>query len=162
MKATLLIFALALGVVACDLGDEPNNPVEPLSATVQLTDTSGREMTVFHPGESFDIRFALTNTTAKTLTYYRGSSAPDVLFWVFRNDSLVASSTDGYAFLMVVSTGYLEPRETLRGFWRGPTTPAQHPRVLLSPGAYVLRVSFPTFDQAETRRVPPIQFSIVE
>lgn len=161
MKSTLII-TLALGIAGCDLGDKSINPVELLSATVQLTDTTGRETTTFHTAENFDINFKLTNMTGKRLTFYRGSSAPDVLFIVFRGDSVVASSIDGYVFAMVISAGYLEPGQTMRGHWRGPTTPFQYPKVLLARGVYRLTVSFPIFDQAETKGVPAIEFSIIE
>lgn len=162
MKATVFLLTLALAVCGCDFGQKPTIPIEPLAAVVQLTDTSGRETTTFHRGENFDINFTLVNTTGKRLTFYRGDSGPDVMFRIFRGDDLVASSTDGYMFLMVVSTGYLEPGQTMRGYWRGPTTPAQYPKVMLTPGYYKLVASFPRFDQAETRQVPAIQFSIIE
>jgi hypothetical protein len=162
MKVTVFVFTLALLIFGCDMGQRSVIPIEPLSAIVQLTDTSGRETTTFHRGENFDINFTLVNTTGKKLTFYRGDSGPDVMFSVFRNDSLIATSIDGYVFLMVVSTGHVEPGQTLRGYWRGPTTPAQNPRVTLNEGLYKLQVSFPKFDQVEVKEVPAIQFAVIE
>jgi hypothetical protein len=162
MKSSVFLMMLALSIVGCDLGQKSSSSVEPLVATVHLADTSGRETTIFHPSENFEISFELTNSTDRRLTFGRGSSAPDVGFRVTKGDSLVASSTDGYAFLMVATVGYLDPRQTMRGYWRGPTTPAQDPRVRLSIGSYTLHVSFPHFDQAKVKEVPAIQFSVVE
>jgi hypothetical protein len=162
MKPTTFMVILALGVAGCDLGEGQANRVEVLSATLQLTNTSGRDAVTFHPAEDFDVTFTLTNTTGKRVTFYRGSSAPDVLFRVLEADSVVASSVDGYVFLMVTSIGSLEPGQSMRGYWRGPTTPHQYPRVVLSPGVYNLAVRFPKFDGALSKEVPAIPFSVVE
>lgn len=162
MRTIIFLSTLALGVFGCDFGQKPITPVELLSANIRLTDTSGRETTTFRPNENFDVSFTLTNTTDKRLTFYRGDSGPAVIFQILQGDKVVASSIDGYIFLPVAFTDYLEPGQTMRGYWRGPTTPAQYPRLLLTPGSYKLVVLFPRFDQAETKDVLPIQFSIVE
>jgi hypothetical protein len=162
MKSTVFLLMLALSIVGCDLGQNSSSSVEPLVATVHLADTSGREKTIFHPSENFDISFELTNGTDRRLSFGRASSTPDVGFRVTKGDSLAASSTDGYVFLMVATVGYLDPDQTMQGYWRGPTTPAQDPKVRLSIGSYTLQVLFPHFDRAVVKEVPAIQFSVVE
>ncbi len=151
---------LALSVNGCDLGQEGSGPAETLEASVHLADTTGRQTTAFHPSEDFEISFALANTTGRRLTFGRASSAPDVQFRVTKGDSLVASSIDGYVFSMAAPLGYLDPGQTMRGYWRGPTTPVQDPKVKLDVGSSMLYVSFPRFDLAEVKEVPAIQFSV--
>ncbi len=162
MKRTGFLFMLALSVNGCDLGQKGPGPAEPLDASVHLTDTTGRETTAFHPLEDFEIGFALTNTTGKRLTFGRADSGPDVRFRVMKGDSLVASSTDGYVYLMNAPLGYLDPGQTMQGYWRGPTTPPQDPKVTLDVGSYTLQVFFPHFDRAEVKEVPAIEFSVVK
>jgi hypothetical protein len=92
--------------------------------------------------------FAVQNTSSLTLTYYRGDASPDVTFKIMRNDTIVASSVDGYVFIQIPSAGHLDAGQILRASWKAPTTPAQFPKVHLSPGLYVAQVGYPSFDEA--------------
>ena len=162
MKNTILALALIAGIGGCDLGEQASTSIEPLSATFQMTDTSGRQTTNFRSGEDFEMGFTVSNTARKTLTYHVGSSGPVVIFQILQGDSVVATSVDGYAFLMVVVTGHIQPGQSLGERWRGPNTPARNPQIVLDPGPYTVRASFVGFDEVEIEPVSPIAFSIVQ
>jgi hypothetical protein len=160
MKSITSTIMLAILFFGCDYGHNSANGH--LTVTMQLTDTTGRQAASFHRGEEFEVSFTLTNTTKSKLRYGRANSGPDVIFHILTADSVIASSVDGYAFLPVAATDYLNPGDTMHGYWRGPTTAAQYPKVLLSLGSYELKVLFPIFKQVEINDVPAIPFSIVE
>jgi hypothetical protein len=127
-----------------------------------LTDTLGEHVRKFNPGEEFVLNFSLKNTTTETLTFYRGSTAPDVVFRIIQDDRVLASSIDGYGFLMVVSQGKLPPGKIMRNQWRAPTTPEQHSEVILNQGTYSAVVSFPEFNETEVQDADTIGFQVVE
>lgn len=104
--------------------------------------------------------FSIVNTTNDTLAYERANSGPSVIFRILKGDSVVASSVDGYAFLMVVLGGTVVPHDTLRGYWKTPTTPAQNPKVTLYQGSYEAQVLFPRFDMVQVDSVTPIPFTV--
>lgn len=153
MNIVLKVIVPVIALIGCDV-------YEPVSTSILLTDTTGRETAIFYEREHFDVRFAVTNNTDEKMTFTRSTSAPDIQFSVYQGDSLVSSSTDGFAFLMVSTTASLGSGQSLRGHWRGPTTAAQHPKVSLTPGEYILVVSFPAFNGLQTITVPPKKFSI--
>ena len=160
MKFMKFYLFLAFCIVACDQSTSPDDIV--LEATFALTDTLGKTTSQFHSGDNFYLSFFLTNTSKDTLTYYRGSSAPSILFQILKDDSVVASSTDGYAFLMVVTRGSLAPGQKLDSDWKAPTTPAQYPRVILQPGQYKSVVFSPDFNEAKMEKASPISFEVID
>jgi hypothetical protein len=160
MKRLTLLSVFVFLFYGCDHGEEVSTLSEPLSATFQLTDTLGHDTTSFRSNRNFDISFRVTNTTGKRLTYYRGNSGPDVIFKIIQADTIVATSTDGYAFLMVATVGHLEPGQTMQGQWRAPNTPARIPKLVLTPGSYKVQTFFPRFDEVEVKELLPISFSI--
>ena len=159
MRAIILFAAFFLVLSGCDAGE---TSTEPLSPTFMLTDTSGHQASVFRSGEEFELTFVVRNSTGKTFTFYRGDSSPDVIFTITRNDTVCATSVDGYAFIQVPSIAHLEPEEILQGLWRAPNTPAQIPRRVLPAGSYEARVSFPDFQEAQSKHASPIAFSIIQ
>ena len=161
MKTMLCYAFIAVLFNACNQTTPPNTGNVVLTATFTVTDTIGEKSTQFHSKEELILSFSLTNSTNDTLTYPRGNSGPSVIFHILKNDSTVAASIDGYAYLAVALPGFLPPGQNLQGGWQAPTTPAQNPKVVLSPGSYTATVSFPTFDQAKVNPVSPITFSIV-
>ena len=78
-----------------------------------------------------------------------------------KDDSVCASSIDGYDFMMIVGQGKLAPEQKLNSKWETPTTPAQIPKVILQPGNYTAVVSHPNFDQVEVNDIPSISFEVV-
>ena len=156
----ILLSVLIFGIVGCDLG-RPVSDGDVLSAAMYLKDTVGHETSVFRSGEDFDITVKLTNISGKRLQFTRWNSAPGVLFKILRGDSVVAYSTNG-PFLMVATTGYLDPGETMEGHWRGPSPMNRSPKVVLNPGTYRLVIYFPKFQQVEKEGLPSIQVSVVE
>jgi hypothetical protein len=150
-----------ISLTAAGCGLISSNANGKLTATFTLADSAGHPSTTFYSGDHFDMSFSLINTTADTLTYHRGSTAPPVIFEILRSDSVVATSIDGYAFVQVVLGGFVAPGDSLIGDWEAPNTPAQSPRVVLSPGSYQAKVLYPAFEQTETNSVSTINFAIV-
>ena len=134
--------------------------VADLTASFELTDTAGRAKPIIHSGESFGLSFRLINTTSDTITYRRANTGPVVIFEILRNDSIVATSVNGYAFAQVVLGGVLAPRDTLYGYWEAPTTPAQYPKATLYAGDYDARVLLPPFDNAKISAAQQIGFPV--
>jgi len=161
MRHFSLLVAIAFCIGGCDLGERIPTPSESLQPTFRMTDTTGRETNSFRFGEEFDVSFTVINTTGKTLTFYRGDSGPDVVFRILKADTLIASSIDGYVFLMVVTVGHLPSGETLQGLWRGPNTPARTPRLVLPPGIYTVQAFYPQFDEVGVKKVSPMIFSVL-
>ena len=162
MSKTIFILLVVAGLVGCDFGEHTLTSLEPLSATVRLTDTLGHDVSTFHAGEGFDISFALTNTTGTTLTFYKGDSGPNVVFKIWRGDSVVSTSVDGYLFTHIPHTYQLEPGQSLQEHWRAPNTPTQTPKIVLSPGLYALRASVMRFEEAAVNQVSSIAFFIIQ
>lgn len=162
MCRTIALLAFTIGMVGCDFGEHTSASLEPLSATVRLTDTLGNDASTFRAGECFDTSFTLTNITGTTLTFYKGDGGPYSVFKIWRGDSIVATSVDGYASIMVAITGHLEPGHSLQAYWRAPNTPPRMPKIVLSPGLYEVRASVMRFDEVAVNQVPPIPFSIVQ
>jgi len=160
MKTLIVLGLLSIFISSCNQSTSPSDKI--LTATFALTDTDGQAISQFHSREEFRLAFSLTNTTNDTLTFYRGNSGPSVIFEIMKDDSIVASSTDGYAFAMVVLGGFVAPGQSLQGVWQAPTTPAQNPKVILNPGSYEVKVLFPNFEQAKVNPVSAIKFDVVE
>lgn len=161
MAGMLVSFALtALLAGGCNILNPGSGSGGTTMPLFSIADTNGIPTTTFHSGESFDLSFAMVNTTNDTLVYY-GSPGPAVVFRVMKGDSVVATSVDGYLFPQVVIARSLAPGDTLRGFWRAPTTPAQVNRVALAPGGYTADVSYPVFDKMPLERPSPIPFLVV-
>jgi len=147
-------------ICACSQSTFPSN--QDLETTFALTDTLGQTASQFHRGEEFRLSYILTNNTKDTLTYYRGNSGPSIIFQIQKNDSVIASSVDGYAFAMIAFTSQLAPGHSLKEDWIAPTTPVQYPKVVLDPGQYRAMVSYPNFKQAKVDTVFPILFTVFE
>lgn len=125
-----------------------------------LTDTLGFSEWYFDPGESFNLDFVLVNTCPDTMFYTKYDSGPDVRFEITKNDSVVATSMDGYGVRAVVEDAFLAPGDTIRGHWLAPTTPEQDPKVTLASGLYKAKVSYPEFSGPEVHPVSEIVFLI--
>jgi hypothetical protein len=160
MKFNKIILLLAFCLIACNQSTSPDTIV--LDASFALTDTLGQSKSQFHEGENFYLTFNLVNTSKDTLTYYQGNSSPPILFQILQDDSVCASSIDGYVFILVVGQGKFAPSQNLNSEWKAPTTPAQIPKVTLQPGNYKAMVFHPNFDQAEVNEIPPISFEVVQ
>lgn len=166
LSTKYLLVLITVLLIGCDIGTESgmqqSNSLSnaDLIAVFKLADTTGQISTVFHSREMFDMSFSLTNTTEDTLTYH--FSFPPVIFKILKNDTVVASSIDGFAFTMDIRTGYVAPGASLQGRWRAPNTGPQNPKVVLSPGMYEASVSFATFDQVRVNPVSRIAFSVVQ
>ena len=157
MRIAIMVAALASLIVGCDLGESTSPSI---SASFVLTDTSGHPSSTFRSGDDFLMTLNVQNNSNLQLTYYRGDDSPDVIFDIIRDGIVVASSVDGYAFVQIPSIGHLDAGHTLRGSWRAPTTLAQFPKVRLSAGSYLVRVSYPRFDQVGDGNILTTTFTV--
>ncbi len=158
MKTLLLVLLTSTLFFACDQGTSP--VVEALATSFTLTDTNGTSISQIRVGQDFILSFILINTTPDTLTYQKANSGPPIVIRILQNDSTIASSVDGYVFLMNAPCARLAPGDTLHELWTAPTTPPQNPKVFLEPGRYQSRVDLPYFFGAKVDPVPPIPFMV--
>ena len=159
MKTALVVIFASMFSLACNQTTSPE--VMPLAISFTLADTTGAAISQTHVGENFVLSFSLINTTPDTLTYGWANSGPPVEFHILQNDSTVATSVDGYVFLMYAPHATLPPGDTLRGRWVAPTTPVQSPKVVLAPGMYQARVFLPYFYEIKVDSIPSISFVVV-
>jgi hypothetical protein len=131
-----------------------------LSVVFGLYDTTGRAASSFHAGESLDMSCVMTNTSRTDLAIQY--PYPTIAFSILQNGVVIASSTDGYAFPMVVVRGTLKAGGTISGTWRGPNTQARIPKISLSPGTYTARVTIHVFFENASLKAPAdIPFSVI-
>ena len=156
MKIMSLLALVTVFISGCDLVNTKST--EKLIPVFTLTDTTGQVSRTFHPGENFVMSYSMINTTSFTLDYY--SSQPPVIFQILRNDSVIASSIDGYSFTQDATRRYLMPDSVLKATWKAPTTPPQFPKVILTPGSYEAKVVFIGFNQVKVESVPGIVISV--
>ena len=154
MKKTF-IFLTVLGVLlsGCFLFDPPM--VSEGETYFYLADTSGTPGTTFHSGESFYMKFCLTNTT-------EDDGGPFVRFTIYQDDQYIAGSMDGLGVHEPVLDFIFAPGDSMTGTWLAPTTPWQDPVVILSPGEYRAIVDFPQFIALQTDTIGAIDFTIIE
>lgn len=127
-----------------------------------LADTNGTAGTVFHSGESFYVKFCLTNTTQDSLGFVMGDGGPIVRFSIYQDEQYIAGSTDGLCFIQPVFYLKFAPGDSMKSTWLAPTTYWQEPKVILSPGAYQMMVDFPQFDALQTDTIANINFTVTE
>ena len=156
----ILVSAIILAIAGCESGEQAS--VEPITPSFQLTDTTGHTAVVFHSGDDFEMTYTVRNATDQVFTYHTSTSGPPIWFAILHNDSVLATSLDGYAFTEIPSTGYVQPGQILERSWRGPNTPVRDPQIFLTPGSYMIRGLFVGFDEIQVKQPAPIAFSIIE
>jgi hypothetical protein len=140
-------------ISGCDLLKTKSGGNGNLTATLVLTDTTGRKTSTFHSGEPFEMCFSLANTRTDTLTYVGDNIDPPVVFQISRDDSLVWRSPLAGSHHIVHRS--IPPGDTLQGQWKV--------AVALSPGSYVAGVSLiGGWDTRHVNPMPTIPFSVVQ
>ena len=160
MKRLISLLLIAALLAGCDLLNPGSSGESSANPSLTLTDTLGRSTWRFHTGEDFYMYFSLRNTTGDTLTYYH--TGPSIIFSILKGDSLVATSVDGMAFPQVVIGDIVPPGDTLKAWWRAPSSPARVEKLVLAPGSYKAAVSFPWLSETMFGAVPPVAFTVVE
>ncbi len=156
MKSATLL-TLVILVLGCN-----SNPVgySGFPTTFSVTDTTGRPASTFHPGDSFDISFAVSNQSGADQSYHY--TGVPVVFQIVRGDSVVATSIDGFLFPQVVLGGRLRNGETYSASWRAPNTSARIPHLDLSAGDYEARILHGGFfEQYALPPTPAVPITIV-
>jgi hypothetical protein len=129
-----------------------------------LSDTTGREASVFKSGENFIVSFTVRNQSDVALTY--DYSNPLIHYTIFQGDSQVCSSIDEMNYTAVVLHGKLPSASTLKDQWVAPNTPgriAAKNRVTLQPGTYQIKVYHsPLFNEYRLPQTPERTFKITQ
>ncbi len=161
MKKTLIFLALlSILLSSCFFSDLPMNTEG--ETYFYLADTNGTLGTTFHSGESFYMKFCLSNTTEGSLDFTMVDTGPFVRFTIYQDDQYVAGSTDGWGFRLPILYYTFAPGDSMIGTWLAPTTFWQDPIITLSPGEYRALVDFPQFDVLQTDTIEAINFTVIE
>lgn len=115
MRAILSLTLLSLIAAGCGLLS-PGGKDSKLSATITVTDTTGKTNTQFHSGEPFDVSFFLRNTRSDSVSY--GMAGSIALFEIYEGNLMVSSSNMGCPIPQIVINGSLPPGDTLMFNWR--------------------------------------------
>jgi len=153
-----LFFLLSIG---CNHNPVSTNNIYS-NPSFTITNTRGVSSTIFTMGEQFNMSFQFINSYNYTLNYFRGSTEPPVVFEILKNDNIIATSVDGYAFAQIVIGGSLAPGDTLKNQWTAPNTINQIPKVILTPGSYQAKVLYPSFGQSKADSYLIINFQVVQ
>jgi hypothetical protein len=155
----LLAVLLLLSAAGCK-----NNPVigagpQVAVGTLVLRTLAGAQATQFHAGEKFEMRFTLTNLTRSSVCYTY--TPPEIVFRIYRGDSLIANSVEGLAFPTTFQTDCVESGQAITRSWMdAPATPAR-PGLALDPGTYVAAVSHASNLAFGVRPASAVTFTIV-
>ncbi len=160
MRSLILIALMSAFFYSCKNSNPTSNNSFILNAKYTLTDTTGLSKSQFQPGEPFELAFSLTNTTPDTLSY--NIVPPMVSFIIYQNGNFISSSFLDCPEPQYVAFGVkLAPGQTIKGSWEGPNSPCQSPKIKLTPGNYLVKVSFPYPMNVRVINAAPINFSIV-
>ena len=131
----LLLCSVCL--LSCDENGNSSRCIGPLKPVFYLTDTSGILKTTFHSGESFRMRFSVTNTTGQTLSYmYTGSPTG---FVILQDDSVLVVQQDCAVPLFLARDSLLACASTTAE-WLAPQPLCSKMNVTLPPGSYTARL----------------------
>ena len=156
MKTLAVPLTFLVILASCtDIG-QPGSP----TMNLRLIDRNGNEATVFRSGEDFDMRLTVTNQTGTTQSFTWGP--PRFVFQVMVGDSLVSSSTDGFAFITIVERASLINGQSDSGIWRAPNSAATPGRIILPPGQYKAMARFGgVFDEFGVLPPKTMSFTVV-
>ena len=161
MRKTLIFLALlSILLSSCFLPDLPMNCNG--ETYFYLADTNGTLGTTFHSGESFYMKFCLSNTMEDSLDFTMGDTGPFVRFTIYQGNQYVAGSTDGLDFLLPILYYTFAPGDSMTSTWLAPTSFWQDSIITLSPGEYRALVDFPQFDVLQTDTIEAINFTVIE
>jgi len=158
-KALIFLIVFCVVLSSCFLDPPMNNDGE---TYFYLADTNGTPGTIFHPGESFYVKFCLTNTTEDSLDFTMYDGGPFVRFTIYQDDQYIAGSMDGLGVHEPVLDFKFASGDSMTSTWLAPTTLWQDPLVTLSPGDYRAIVDFPQFDALQTDTICAINFTVIE
>ncbi|MCF7832721.1 MAG: hypothetical protein K9N05_03985 [Candidatus Marinimicrobia bacterium] len=161
MKKIFIFLAVLCVLLSSCFSPEPQMNTEG-ETYYYLADTNGTPGTSFHSGESFYVKFCLTNTTEDSLDFTMYNGGPFVRFSIYQDDQYIAGSMDGLGVHEPVLYLKFAPGDSMTSTWLAPTTPWQEPKVTLSPGTYRVHVVFPQFDVLQTYTLANIIFTITQ
>lgn len=106
-----LAIAIPLLVGCLNLNEPARN--RGVAVEFYLADSSSTRTTIFDIGEDIYFHYSILNNTGTTQDYAVSHSGPFVSFKVFKADSLIGTSDDGFSYLAVAIYGKLLPGHAL-------------------------------------------------
>ena len=162
MVRALCAFCLCIIFYSCITEDEfnPNG----IKVSVLLKDSSGVEKYVFNNEEEFTVTFTLLNNSGKGLKYV--SSPPLVVYNIFKDDSIISSSTDEMDYIQSYTISKLDNGENIEDKWSGPNSMGRKESgsiIQLEKGFYLIEVNHASFfEEYKVPKADLIQIEIVD
>jgi len=163
----LMTFFGMLGIIlsSCnDINNSSDNFIkENIYTSFSVVDTNGVEKNIFHQGEDFILKFEIKNESGKDLYYTHGY--PIIVFKIFNEDTVLASSTDFTAYITPVEKSVVKNNSSFYDEWKAPNTLGrilENQKVILNVGFYRAKVYHGVFfDEYHIPSVNEIEFEII-
>jgi hypothetical protein len=137
----LIIILIFIFFYGCNIFNPDTNESGEIETEYIISDTTGVISTVFHSGESFDMKFTLINNTGEDQVFYH--SGPTVIFEIIQADSVLTSSIKGLYWPAVMLKGIFKKGKEITDYWRAPNSPLDSQfgtKTILEAGQYKARV----------------------
>jgi len=104
-------------ILMSESDDNDDNNAAHMEYYSYVADSTGALQTVFPVKQDVFFHFGMINSGDAPQGYTIAHGAPPFVFFeVFKNDSLVGTSDDGYAYVAIIVPGELAPGDTLQYF----------------------------------------------
>lgn len=163
-----MIFLGMFGIILSSCNDINNNSdtifiKENIYASFTITDTNSIEKNKFSQGEDFILKFQIKNESGKDLYYTY--TYPIIVFSIFNNDTIVASSTDYTAYIQPVERSGVKNNSSFNEEWKAPNSLGrilENQKIILDVGFYRAKVYHGVFfDEYHIPPVNDIEFEII-
>jgi hypothetical protein len=162
----LIFFGILVSIlISCNDINNSNDSFikENIYASFSITDTNGVEKNKFLQGEDFILKFQVKNESGKDLHYTY--SYPIIVFEIFNEDTVVASSTDFTAYIHPVEKSVVKNNSSFLDEWKGPNTLGrilENQKIILDVGIYKAKVYHGVFfDEYHIPPINDIEFEII-
>ncbi|MCL4511185.1 MAG: hypothetical protein M1470_08970 [Bacteroidetes bacterium] len=165
MRTITLMLLLSLVAAGCGLVNSNVGATKGVTATFDLTDMTGHSDTTFAVGQNFYMTFRLINGGPDTVTY-SDPTVPPIHFEILKNDSVIGATVYAVMNVVVIPPSKLLPGKSLDGQCEAPvdlkTISPQHTLVpvVLSPGSYIAKASYPTISGANVTDTSVVGFTV--
>ena len=165
MRTITLMVLLSLVAAGCGLVNSNVGTTKGVTATFDLTDIAGHSDTTFAVGQNFYMTFRLINGGPDTVTY-SDPTVPPIHFEILKNDTVIGATVYAVMNVVVVPPSKLLPGKSLDGQCEAPvdlkTISPQHTlvAVVLSPGSYVAKASYPNISGANVTGTSTVGFTV--
>ena len=160
MKIIYFLLLAGIFLIACN---EDNSSVEinGFNTQFKLYDSNGVEKATFKSGDDFEMRFSLVNLSGRDVSYHY--TGLPVFFEIHQNDSIIATSVDGFSFIQVIIGDEVKNGDMFKANWIAPNTTARDPKIILPAGNYKAFVKhYCFFDNVKIKESSPVEFVITD